>query len=292
MLDIITKPSLEKIEPGFGSSFTVRAFNDSQPNTAPNWHVHPELELVFLKSGSGKRHIGNHISCYKDGDLVFIGPNLPHMGLSERLSGVKAEIVVQMKQEFLGEEFLNRPEMESIAKLIERSKQGIAFHGKTKKEIGKRLTEITELEPFHKLLALLDVLNKLAHSEDYTLLNAKQITLEVSKQDNERINNLYQFIRANFQRHIPLEEVASEGNMSVPAFCRYFKKVTNKTFTEFVNEFRIAHACKLLNEENMPIADICFESGFNNFSHFNKHFKLITGKSPSDYRKRWKEVLQ
>lgn len=132
----------------------------------------------------------------------------------------------------------------------------------------------------------------MANTEDYILLNADGIAFETNPQDSEKIKIIYKYINANFQDHITLEEIADKVSMTVPAFCRYFKKTTGKTFTQMVNEYRIVHATKLLNESQMSIADICYECGFNNFSHFNKQFNEITGKSASQYRKEIRHIIQ
>jgi len=141
------------------------------------------------------------------------------------------------------------------------------------------------------MIQLLKVMHLLAQSKEYEILNASAVTIETDPKSNERIKTVYDHVRANFQRTISLDEIASLSNMTVPSFCRYFKKLTGKTFTQFVNEFRIAHACKLLSETPNTIAHISYECGYNNFSHFNKHFKLYTGKNPSAYRDEFKRVV-
>jgi AraC-like DNA-binding protein len=285
------KPTFEKIDPTFGSSFSIRVFNESNQNTPRFYHFHPELELIYVKGGSGKRHIGNHLSCYQDGELVLMGSGLPHAGFTDRMTRNESEVVVQMREDFLGASFLDIPEMKPIRQLFERSKLGISFYGETKKIIGKRLEKLAEMDQFERLLELLSILKQMAESEEYELLNAIEFALEVKPQDNDRINEIYDFVHSNFTRAIPLDEIAEEVNMTVPAFCRYFKKQSGKTFTKFVNEFRVVHACKLLTEEHKSITEIAFESGFNNFSHFNKLFKEKTKMSPSDYRNRFKQIL-
>jgi transcriptional regulator GlxA family with amidase domain len=141
------------------------------------------------------------------------------------------------------------------------------------------------------MLSLLEVLQVLSLSEEYIYLNASKVTLEADPKSNERIRKVYAHVRQNFEQNIPLEDVAQLVNMTVPSFCRFFKKLTGKTFTQFVNEFRIIHACKLLSETPNTIADIAFDSGYNNFSHFNKHFKIYTGKNPSVYRDEFKKMI-
>ncbi len=277
-------PVLELIEPSFNQSFTFRKFEEPEPNLKPFWHYHPEIELVYVKSGSAKRHIGNHISEYKNGDLILLGPNLPHYGFTERLLGHRSEIVVQMKSDFLGQEFFSIPEMKEIQILLRKAAAGIVFHDKTKHEVGGVLESLSESDPFTKLIGIINVFRKLALSEDFELLNTNNPTLVLRKQDNDKIDRIYNYVKDHFKDDIRLEDISKLVAMEIPSFCRYFKRVTGKTFTEFVNEFRVTHACKLISETDMSIAAICFESGFNNSSHFNRLFKNTTGKTPLEYR--------
>lgn len=284
------KAALEKIEPVFGNSFNIRKFTDC--NKTPFWHFHPEYEIVFISKGRGKRHIGDHISYYEDGDLIFLGPNLPHFAFTEEIDEVHVEIVVQMRADFLGRDFFERPEMQLIRQAFQRAEQGLTFYGETKKQVGEQLARMIEMNNFDRLLGLLAVLQKMATSNEYNILNIGSYALEVSAQDHDRMEDIYQYVQDNFQQETSLEEVAGIINMTVPAFCRYFKKLTRKTFTEFVNEIRVAHACRLLGDEHLSIAAVSFESGFNNLSHFNKQFKNITGASPREYRKGLKKVVK
>lgn len=285
------KAVLEKIEPVFGNSFTIRKFENSEQCNKPNWHFHPEYEIVFVSNGRGKRHIGDHVSYFEDGDLIFLGPNLPHFGFTDEIFEPHVEIVVQLKEDFLGQDFLASPELVKIKQLFERSAGGLTFLGQTKINIGERLLHLMELPHFNRLLELLDILHQLGQSEEFEVLNARGYALEVNPQDHDRMNRLYEFVQKNFQQQMRLEEVADHVNMTVPAFCRYFKKLTNKTFSHFANEYRIAHACRLLGNDDISITGVSYESGFNNLSHFNRQFKNITGLSPKGYRKNLKKVV-
>lgn len=288
----IATPALEKIEPSFGQSFTMKVFDETNDNSKRFWHFHPELELVYIADGAGKRHIGNHISYYNDGDLIFMGPNLPHFGFTDRLTGASAEIVVQWKEDFLGTKILQLPESEPIKSLFHRSLQGLAFHGNVKKEVGTRLSEMAYMTPFERLITFIKILHTLATSDEYTVLNASAVGLTVNLQDSGRIDTIYKYVRNHFtDEEIPLTDIAAEINMTVPSFCRYFKKHTGKTFTEFVNEYRVVHATKLLSETDAQIGEICYDCGFNNVSHFNRNFKKITGQSPRDYRQSLDRVV-
>jgi len=283
------KIALENIIPDTNSSF--RLLLNPGLNDLFYWHFHPEYEIVYISNGQGKRHIGNHISHYDNGDLIFLGPNLPHFGFCDQFMEEHTEIVIQMKADFLGKDFFQSPEMAIVKQLFERSKQGLIFDQAVKAEVGKHLMDMLKMDNFDRLLELLKILKILAQTEGYTLLNASGLSLEVQSQDHYRINTIYQYVESRFKTEISLDEMAKEVNMTVPAFCRYFKKLTGKTFTYFVNEFRIAHACKLLSKGTLPISEVCYESGFNNFSHFNKQFRLITGNSPSKYRKALKTFV-
>ncbi|WP_031427593.1 AraC family transcriptional regulator [Flavimarina sp. Hel_I_48] len=293
MSSIVTsKPTLEKIKPTFGSSFLYRTYNAEKENNSKNfWHYHPELELVYVHGGTGKRQVGSHISYYRNGELILIGSNLPHCGFTDSLSNYDQETVIQMLPDFLGATFFEIPEMKSIKSLFERAKMGIVFHGEIKRGIGAKIEALGRLGNYERLLGLLEILKSLEVAEQYTVLNAQGFILETELQDNNRINIVFNFVKDEFKRQIPLDEISELVSMTVPAFCRYFKKITGKTFTQFVNEYRLTHAAKLLHENPISITDVCFESGFNNFSHFNKQFKKFTGKTPSTYRNELKFMV-
>ncbi len=285
------KPSLEKIVPEFGSSMYYETFSKDNKNKAPIWHYHPEIEIVYVNGGTGKRQIGSHMSYYRNGALMLIGSNLPHCGFTDRMTGNSSETIIQMLPDFLGRTFFDVPEMSTIGRLLEQAKKGIVFHGDTKRRIGAQIESLQNLESFEKLIGILQVLREMERTDDYTILNAEGFIVETALQDNNRINLIFNFVQQEFVRPIPLEEIADKVSMSVPGFCRYFKKITGKTFTQFVNEYRLVHAAKLLHEKQTSITDICYESGFSNFSHFNKLFKQFSGKTPSMYRNELKYTV-
>ena len=286
------KPFLEKVYPGFGSSVLVKNHTEFLKTNKASWHFHPELELVYVNKGQGKRHIGNHLSYFNNSQLLLIGPNLPHNGFTDRLTTNGFETLIQFKEDFLGKDFFEIPEMKKIKELFERSKKGILFGSETKIKVGYKIEKLVEKKGFKKLLVFLEILNILSKTSDYTILNVDGYAVETELQDSSKLDIIYKHINTNFKEHISLDQIANVANMTVPAFCRYFKKVTGKTFTKLVNEYRVVHATKLLSESMMSITDISYECGFNNFSHFNKLFKEITGKNASGYRKEMKDLIQ
>jgi len=286
------KPSLEKISPGFGSSILVKQHSEQIVVNQAFLHFHPEVELVYVNKGKGKVHIGNHLSYFNCSQLLLLGANLPHHGFSDRLTVKGSETIVQFKPDFLGDTFLSIPEMKSVMALLERAKKGVIFKPETKKNVGPKIQDLLNYKGFKRIILLLEILNDLALANDYSILNADGYAFETTQQDSNKIDIIFKHINKNFERQIPLDEIAEEASMTVPAFCRYFKKATGKTFTKMVNEYRVVHATKLLSESTSSITDICFECGFNNFSHFNKLFKEFTGKSASQYRSEVKRFVQ
>ena len=288
---IIKKPTLKKLSPSFGSSIILKQHMEQVDKNDAYWHFHPELELIYVNKGQGKTHIGNHLSYFNNSQLILIGSNLPHNGFTDRLTANGTETTVQFKSNFLGDDFVGIPEMANVVSLFERAKMGIRFKMETKAVIGPKIDNLLEYAGLERVLKFLEILNYLAFTDDYTLLNADGFAFEAEPQDSAKIDIIFKHINRNFQNHITLDEIADKVSMTVPAFCRYFKKATGKTFTQLVNEYRVVHATKLLNESQMSIADVCFECGFNNFSHFNKQFNEITGKSASQYRKEIKLMI-
>jgi AraC-like DNA-binding protein len=285
------KPKLENINASSDSTIQVKEFADEEVNVYKLWHYHKELELIYINKGRGKRYIGSHIDYFRGGELILIGAFLPHYSFIDPIMKAQKKISIQVREGFPGVSLLMFPEMQSVKQLLEKARRGISFYGETRKSVGKKVEEIVGAPPQQRFISFLEILIELSVSEEYQVLNSGDYQLEITTQDNERLRNIFNFVRENFTRQISLEEIAEESSMTPPSFARYFKKNTGKTFTQFVNEYRLVHASKLLAEKPTSITDICYESGFNNFSHFNKLFKEYSGKSPSEYRKEFKQLV-
>ncbi|MEL6124486.1 MAG: cupin domain-containing protein, partial [Bacteroidota bacterium] len=197
---VAQRPSLELIQPSFGSSISYQRFNDETPNGEPLWHYHPEFELVYIRSGHGKRHVGNHISYYTSGDLILIGSNLPHYGFNNRLTARNTEVVIQFRRDFLGSNWDQVAELAEISELLSRSQHGVTWGKKTKLAVGKLLDAMDVMSHFDRLLQTVRVLQLMSSSSDYELLNVSKATIEVNKQDKERIKVVYDHVRRHFQR--------------------------------------------------------------------------------------------
>lgn len=279
------KPTLEHLASNANQALIYKRFDFKHKNHQPIWHYHPEIEIVFVNEGAGKRQIGSHVSYYNDGDLICIGSNLPHCGFTDSFSNKRKETILQFLPNYLGEAFFDLEEMKPIKKFLEKAKLGLVFSGKTKKEVGKMIEKMQHKSPIERILDSVLILKRLQESTECQLLNANGFAVNAESQDNHRINKVMNYVQQHYKNPIPVEDIANHVNMTVPSFCRNFKKITGKTFTQFVNEYRLVHATKLLSEEQESVQNICYECGFNNFSHFNKLFKQHTGKTPTAYRK-------
>lgn len=267
-------------------SFTVR--NHRFPNFLKVWHHHPELELVVILKSTGTRFIGDNIEQFCEGEVVLIGKNLPHMWLNDKQyfeadSSLEAEaIVIHFKEDFAGKDFLKMPEMSSIAKLLERSGQGIKFSGDLHR-FKHQIKNIHEMSEFDRTMNFIQLLNYLAKNYDHTPLSSNGFINSFKKTGRNNLDKVYEHIVKNFKDNITRSNVAKIANMDPSAFSRFFKRIHRKTFTQYLLEVRIGYACKLLIENKNNISEICYESGFNNLSNFNRQFKKAMKCSPTDY---------
>jgi AraC-like DNA-binding protein len=219
----------------------------------------------------------------------MIGAYLPHYYRNDEQfyakdSNVRARsLVIHFLEDFMGGNFFDLPECQAIKNLLERSKLGLNFGPETVKKVASKIKELEHLTGIKRLLELIAVLGILSESEDIQELTTNSMSLQ-NEVDSARINGVLSYIVQNYQQEIQLSDVARLANMSESAFSRYFKKRTRRTFSQFITEIRIEHACKLLVQDKMSISAISLESGFNNLSNFNRQFKLLKKTTPLAYR--------
>lgn len=289
------KPHLLKVSAGPAQSFSVR--QDLLPCINNRWHYHPEIELIHFKKGSGTQFIGDNIRQFNAGDIVMVGSYLPHywrfddMYFSQDNDDAGVDIrVAHFSENFWGNGFLQLPENKLIKTTIEKARRGIQITGKTKKTIAEIMEMMLTAGGSKKIILLMEALNAIAECDQSGCLSSIGFNPNVEKSQNDCINAIYEYSLANFKNKIHMDELADLVGISPNSFCRYFKSRTSKTYSKFLLEIRVGQACKLLIENKLPLKQLCYESGFNNFTNFHKYFKLITGKSPLSYQKEFIQV--
>ncbi|WP_080059503.1 AraC family transcriptional regulator [Spirosoma aerolatum] len=277
------KVVLEEINPDANSSFHLLL----TPHLSEVflWHYHPEYEIVYIEGASGTRHVGDHISRYEGSDLVFIGPNIPHLNFDYGVQTEHQKVVVQLKQNFLGDTLWQAPEFNAITDLFERARSGISFYGQTKQDVGDQLKQLAQLPPFERLMKLLAIFQQLATSTEWTSLQGEAVTNAYNLTEQLRLKKVNQFIAEQYGRKIEVDEAAAVANLTKAAFCRYFKRMTHLTFTQFLNQYRVNQAQKLLLVDR-TVSEACFACGFDSLSYFTKIFRRVTGENPLQFKKR------
>nr|WP_295930271.1 helix-turn-helix domain-containing protein [uncultured Dyadobacter sp.] len=288
------KPQLLKVPKGLQKSFSIR--RDVVLYFYNRWHYHPELELIHIEQGSGTQFVGDNIRSFQSGDLLLIGPNLPHYWRCDekyfqRESKLYAQAtVVHFSEDIFGKTFLGLPENKAIHDLLLKACLGLKILGEGTDKVKILLHELLNQTNGNPIISLLQILETLAQCGEIKMLSNTQYQNEYDQYDTDRINHIYQYSISNFQKKISIEEISEVANISPHSFCRYFKSRSRKTYSQFLLELRIGHACKLLSETRIPVAQVCFESGFNNFANFNKYFKIHTGKNPMQYQKEFRKI--
>ena len=276
------KLNLEQIHPDNDSSF--RFLLTPKLNEVFYWHFHPEIELVYVEADKGIRHIGEHISTYEGCDLALIGSNIPHLNFDYGVKATVETVVIQFPETYFESGLIRIPELKNVVELMERAKTGLAFTGETKRIAGVRLKKMQHLDRFHQFMELMSIFQFLASSDEFEDLEVRPISSQTILKQQERMHRIHQFVEMNFQKPIDTVQIANEVNLSLPAFCRYFKKTTKLTYTDFVNQYRVQYAKKLLIQDK-NVTETCFESGFESLSYFNRIFKKFAGESPSAFRR-------
>ena len=287
------RPQLVRVFSDPTSSFSIR--QNIVPDLYNQLHYHPEIEIVYIEEGSGTQFIGENISRYKAGDIIMIGSNLAHLWKCEGNDDGKYEktvtkaTVLHFEKNFWGNAFLDLQENAYIKLLLERSRQGIVLQGNTRDKVATLLTGMLKATGGDKIILLLNVLNTIALCDQLNFLSSN-VDTTTRADEGDRINDVLKYSITHFSRRIDLEEIAAVAYISPNSFCRFFKSKTHKTFSQFLIELRVNHACKLLKENKLNSKQVCCESGFNNFANFHKCFKQITGKSPVEYQKEFKSL--
>jgi len=284
------KPQLIDLDYTFIETFFVKELH--VPYFINTHHFHRDYEIVFVKESAGKRIVGDHVEAFSEGDLVLVGPDLPHAWFNDkeyydgREKLFARSVVIYLKKNWLEKEVLRLPQTSRLKKLLENAYRGVKFTGASRQIIGQIVSRISEADGLQKSVDLLSILCRMSESKEYQLLATANYLNNYNEHETARLNQVYEYVMRNFSSEITLESAADVASMTANAFSRYFKKQTQKNFSHFVNEIRVGHACRLLKKKDLNMTQICYESGFQSITNFNKFFRRLTGKSPLEYRKQ------
>jgi AraC-like DNA-binding protein len=267
--------------------FFLREVN--QPNFSREFHFHEECQLAYIIKGSGRRIIGDSIETFNEGELIFIGPHLPHVWTNynqdDKASTHSVSLSLFISPQKLKEHLSAFGDIHRTDTLFSTASRGMLINDMDKQHIINLLLTASTQNGFEQVITLLSLVNALGRTSDYHLLASPNYINCIPFRDNERMNKVYHYLMENFKNDIQFQQVANLAGMNPNAFCRFFKSRTQKSLTQFINELRIGHACKLLTGSDESISQIAYECGFNNVSNFNHFFKLIKKISPSEFRK-------
>ncbi|RAJ27264.1 AraC family transcriptional regulator [Pedobacter cryoconitis] len=277
------KTLIQKIHVEEYNSFACRTYKTPDFETA--WHKHLECELILITEGNGTALIGDYIGEYKQGDIFLLNTNVPHWFRRSQNTTIGSAIVIHFMRDFWGEGFLALPEMKDIAGLLESKNTGIQLLQDLSNDIAVLIRQLEFAAGIERIQLLISCMQKISTSAQQKIITTAFDTVS-NGEENSVIETIIDYSFKHFLDPISLKEVAGITSMSIPAFCRFFKRNIKKSYFDFIKEIRIGHACKLLRETNRPVLDICYDSGYNSWAHFSKQFKAVIRIPPSQYRKQ------
>ncbi len=279
---------------GEDESFFIGIFQDNLGKST--WHYHNNYEISFITEGNGKRIVADSMEEFQPGDLVFIGSNLPHVWIAEKehraLSNRTLEMVfLQFSSNIFFPQLLALPEFSNVRRALELSERGIQIVGQTLNEVSEIMLQLPYMKGFDRMnhfFRLMDIIGK--SSSNINLASDAYMRKRFTT-GNRRIALLHDYLMNHYREEVDLKVLADLVNMAEGSLCRFFKMNVGTPIFEYLNKIKVEFACKLLMDPDLGIADVCFDSGFNNLSHFNKQFRKNTGATPSEYRKRFRSLV-
>ena len=284
----------EKIVLQENASFSIGIFQDNLDKSS--WHYHDNYEISFITEGTGKRIVADSIEEFQPGDLVFLGRNLPHAWIVDKEQFTpnmrRLEMVfLQFPPEALSSELLSLPEFKNVANALNQSERGIRITGQTLNDVSEIMLQLPYLSNFERFLYFFKLMDCIGQSTNLIPLATKEYIKKRFNSKNKRIQTIHDYLMKNYRESIDLIQIANLISMAEGSLCRFFKMHVGVTIFEYLNQIKIEFACKLLMDKDLSILDVAIDSGFNNLSHFNKQFKLISGVTPKEYRSRFKELV-
>ncbi len=278
---LIQKPQIDVL-----NSFACREY--TTPQFESPWHKHDEYELILITRGNGTLLLGDYTGPYETGEVYFIASNLPHSFRKARPDMIGSAVVIHFYASIFGDTFLGMPELQAIQGLLNRE-EGIRLEQDLNRGVAALLSGIEQQKGYYRVNTLLLCLELIANSSDATTLASRQTGKAATEKIDPTLETVFAYSFEHYLTTVTLAQVAAQVNMTTTTFCRFFRKNVKKTYFDFLQELRIGHACQLLSETKLPVLDICFQSGFNSWSHFSKKFRQLKQTSPLKYRSEFKK---
>ena len=268
----------------------IQIYCKESPCLDSSWHYHPQYELLYISKSSGIRFVGDSVSHFSPGDLVLVGSYLPHLWRNDAsyykedsTDNIKT-VVIKFLKEFIGAGTFNNPEFFVINQMLDDAKFGLFFSKNVSEALHDDLLKIVDLPPIEQSIKLLGLLHQLSLVDQKEVLSSTDMR-QYATEPSKRLDAVLKYISDNYSSNISLQDVADIACMTTNSFCRFFKKMTNKSFTQFLNEVRVRNASRLLLEDNLTVSEVCYMVGYNSITNFYKQFKHVTGITPNGYRK-------
>jgi len=283
------KELLEQIKLNPDESYYIGIFQDHIDQS--KWHYHQEYELSFITEGSGKRIVGDSVEEFHPGDLIFIGPRIPHVWFSgspmlrQPSERTLESVYLLFNQDILPDGLTSLPEFSHVNRALKLSERGLRITGDTLNQVSRIMLQLPYLSGMKRLMFFYEIMDIIGCSTSFQFLASKSYVKSKFETANMRVKGIHEFLMKNYQEEINLEEVADIVHMAPASTCRFFKSSTGLTIFEYLNKIKIDFACKLLLNTDLNIVDISYDCGFNNLSHFNKQFRKFIGKTPTQFRK-------
>ncbi len=249
-------------------------------------HQHAEIQISLILEGTGKLIVGDSIHTYSNGDLIVLGSRIPHLFQSAASENNSHMISLFFTRDSFGPDFFHLSELKKVSSFIEKSHLGFKICSPGEELLGM-MKQMPTLDRFHRFLQLLKILYQIEASQ-VKLMTGFRHPKALKSNEGRRLQSVLDYVVHHFNEDIKLESVAKLAFMTPNGFCRFFKQRTNKTFFQFLIELRIEHACQLLkSNRDITIMEASEKAGFKSISNFNRKFKKLKGKTPSEFLENW-----
>lgn len=284
----ISSAELENIQISQNTSFKIGEYENG--HFSRPLHYHPEFEILMINKGFGTRMVGDNFEPFEEGDLVLLGGNLPHAWISDSSfidnNETCASIYIQFQKNIFVSPFIDIPEMRNVQAILKKAERGVKVEGIYKKQIAEMMLQIKEKPSLERLLSLISILDLIFRTENRALASYAYIKEQVHFQ-SPKMTKVHNYIMQHFQSEVSIEDCANYLKMTPTSFCRFFKKHTQSTFSNYLNTIRIGFAQKLICNTELPIKEVGYECGYTSIVYFNQQFKKLTDVSPNQYRKKY-----